>query len=457
MVRTLLAAAAAGLALVHGTPHADRLSTADGKRQIVSCRGGRDIVVADAFDKVSRDCETVSLRLSVDTTTGPSQHRTEVEPSAAASGSTVVSAFQVGRFRDGGAEAIGFASSRDAGRTWRSGLLPGLTSGGGRWTRASDPVVAYDAVHGTWLVATLALAAAENGIVVSRSPDGVAWSAPVPADDSGNPLAYDKEWIACDNWATSPRRGTCYLQWSDVSHGGMASQLSRDGGATWSAPVTLTASGFGAQPLVLPDGTLVTVGLSDALDTVFAVRSTDGGVTFSAPAQVSDVEFAAPRGLRAPPLPSAAVDAAGRIAVAWPDCRFRLECGSGDDIALSSSTDGVAWSAPARATAAGAGTSAVVAGLGGGAAGRFALTYYAVAPGGIGVRTVQSQDGGATWSLPARLDASPVQNAWLPVTEGGLFLGDYIATPFVAGRPLSVFSLALAPGSQSIFAATVLR
>ena len=40
-----------------------------------------------------------------------SQHATEVEPDTFAAGSTWVSAFQVGRFRDGGGSNIGFATS----------------------------------------------------------------------------------------------------------------------------------------------------------------------------------------------------------------------------------------------------------------------------------------------------------------------------------------------------------
>jgi hypothetical protein len=455
MARSFFAAAAAGLVLVQGTSHADFLSTADGRREEVRCGAGRDVLVADAFDRFGRDCETASVRLSLDTTTGPAQHRTEVEPSAAAFGSTVVSAFQVGRYENGGAEAIGFATSHDAGRTWRSGLLPGLTTGG-PWTRASDPVVAYDAVHGVWLAASLALAPARNGIVVSRSPDGVTWSAPVVAADSPSGLAFDKEWIACDDWPSSPSRANCYVQWSDVMHGGTVSQVSRDGGVTWSAPVVLTTAGFGVQPLVLPDGTLVTVVLTDAQDGVFAVRSTDGGATFSAPVTVADLHFAGVHGLRAPPLPSAAVDAAGRIAVVWPDCRFRPQCNA-DDVAVATSTDGVTWSAPTRAAVADPGTSVAVTGLGAGAAGRFAVTYYGASPIRLGVRTVQSIDGGATWSAPRRLEAVPMQSDWLPAAEGGLFAGDYIATPFVAGRPLPVFSLALGPHNQSIFATTALR
>src|SRR4051795_4255108 len=54
-------------------------------------------------------------------------HQTEVEPDTFAAGSTIVSAFQVGRIYDGGACAIGFATSTDNGASWLSGLLPGIT------------------------------------------------------------------------------------------------------------------------------------------------------------------------------------------------------------------------------------------------------------------------------------------------------------------------------------------
>jgi hypothetical protein len=451
MARSLLAAAAAGLALFHGTPHADRISTANGKVDTVTCGAGRDILVADAFDRIGRDCETVSLRISVDTTQGPAQHLTEVEPSAFGFGSAVVATFQVGRFQEGGAEAIGFSTSRNAGRTWRSGLLPGLTSGGAQWTRASDPVVTYDSTHRVWLAASLALAQGGSGVTVNRSTDGVTWSPAANVVASTNPLAYDKEWIVCDNWPSSPRRGSCYIEWTDVPGGGIASQVSLDGGRTWSDPVRATTTGFGIQPVVLPDGTLVAVVLADAQNAVLAARSTDGGATFSSLAQLSDVRFAPSPGLRVPPLPSVAVDGAGTIAVAWPDCRFRPSC-TANDIVVATSSDGTTWSPPARIVVAPAGTSAVVPGLGAGGAGRFALTYYIAGPATVGVRTAQTLDGGATWSAPQRLDVAPAPDVWLALTEGGRFVGDYIATAFVAGRPMPVYSLAVANQRQSIFA-----
>jgi hypothetical protein len=91
------------------------------------------------------------VRISTDTTATPgAQHATEVEPDAVAVGSRIVATFQVGRYFGGGAGAIGFATSTDAGRSWRSGILPAVTGASsppGPAAGASDPVVAYDAQH----------------------------------------------------------------------------------------------------------------------------------------------------------------------------------------------------------------------------------------------------------------------------------------------------------------------
>ena len=139
------------------------------------------------------------------------QHASAVEPHAAANGSTVVAVYQSGRFFDGGAAAIGFAVSPDSGRSWRSGLLPFLTpvsSPPGPYARASDPVVAWDALHSRWLAATLELAESTTAIAVSTSADGSTWTAPRAAVLSGriegDETALDKEWLACDNGRASP-------------------------------------------------------------------------------------------------------------------------------------------------------------------------------------------------------------------------------------------------------------
>ena len=52
-----------------------------------------------------------------------SNHKTQVEPDTFAFGKTIVATFQSGRFFDGGASNIGFATSTNAGETWTHGFL----------------------------------------------------------------------------------------------------------------------------------------------------------------------------------------------------------------------------------------------------------------------------------------------------------------------------------------------
>ena len=102
----------------------------DGAIDDVSCGPGRDIVTADLRDRVRVGCEIVGRRIHRDRFANPeSQHESQVEPDSLTVGATTVTLFQVGRNRSGGAASIGFATSRDAGRTWREGILPGLTAG----------------------------------------------------------------------------------------------------------------------------------------------------------------------------------------------------------------------------------------------------------------------------------------------------------------------------------------
>src|SRR6266699_260385 len=125
-------------------------------------------------------------RISTDPFTNTtSQHATEVEPDTLSNGSTIVSTFQQGRFFDGGASNIGFATSTDGGTTWTHGSLPGITtfsSPAGPYARVSDPSVAFDPSHNVWLISSLPLipsgtTATGGGVIVSRSTDGgLTWS-----------------------------------------------------------------------------------------------------------------------------------------------------------------------------------------------------------------------------------------------------------------------------------------
>jgi BNR repeat-like domain/RTX calcium-binding nonapeptide repeat (4 copies) len=465
----------------------DRLAASyDGARDRISCGSGRDLVNADLADRVSSDCEVVVQRLSGDPfANADSQHATEVEPASFAYGRTIVIAFQAGRFADGGASSIGYATSSDGGVTWRSGFLPGLTrvsSPAGSDERASDPSVTYDAEHGVWLVASLGILESGDELLVSRSADGTTWSAPAPVARSTAGL-LDKEWIACDNWTGSPFRGHCYLSYLDASMNEIVTRTSSDGGLTWSGIAVPSgppsqAEVNGAQPEVRPDGTLVLVYATFSnrrfeSSELLAARSTDGGASFSAPEHVADLELATVPELRSPSLPQAAVDSTGQVYVAWEDCRFTSACAH-DDLVLASSSDGVTWSQPVRVptTRLGSGVSSLVPGLAadpdtGGTAAHLALVYYtlpvgcgsAAACAGVEVATTSSSDGGATWTRPQRLDAEsmPLGSIAADAQEGHM-LGDYETVSFAGGRAVPIFSMAVAPVRghlrQAIYALT---
>ena len=466
-----------------GTPSADTITAGPGNDLVqaawggvdrVDCGGGRDIVSADATDRVSANCEVVSRRLSVDTSTNPAgQHETAVEPDSFAWGSTVVAAYQVGRFENGGASNIGTSVSTDAGRTWKRALLPAVTGESqppGPESAASDPTVAYDAVHGVWLVATLTIESNGSHVYVAHSTDGLHWSAPV---DVASGPQLDKDWIACDNNVASPYRGRCYAEFTDDAKNMTVSQSSDDGGLTWSAPVKAYTILVGTQPVILPNGTLVVVAGDytdeDALTgSIASLRSTDGGATFTR-ATVATLHAATNGYMRAASLPSVDVDSAGTIYAVWHDCRFRPGC-TANDMVLSTSTDGVTWTTPTRVPISPVASTldAFIPGLAADPArpGRLGLVYAFFTPGScargactLEMGFISSPDGGKTWTAPQRLDAQPMQASWLAKTTSGRMVGDYFSTSFAGGRVVPVFTLATSPLNgrfrEAIFAASL--
>lgn len=459
----------------------------DETRDRIACGSGRDIVTLDRADVAGSDCEVVSRQIARDAMTDPlGQHATIAEPDSFAAGSTVVSVFQVGRVAQGGATGIGFSTSTDAGKTWRSGLLPGVTRSSpqpGVAERASDPVIAYDSLHRTWLAATLIISPATGSfhLDVSQSPDGLSWTQPVHAVTGGDG-DLDKEWIACDNGPSSPFRGRCYLSYFHVPSGELRTTFSDDGGATWSAPVASTPRpprGFdfnGAQILTQPDGAVVLAYTAFAdpqlapSSEIQATRSTDGGVTWSAPVRVASFEMGSIPALRTFALVSAEADAAGRMYLSWEGCRAETGCAA-RRILFSSSLDGVSWTPVTAITSTPASTSQFLPGLGAdpSANGRLTLVYHAIPVGcaedescpGIDVFRQSSSDGGASWTKPQRLTAQPIALDWIARTRLGLMLADYVSTSYLAGTPISIFVLAAErTGSrfrQSVFAHTASR
>jgi hypothetical protein len=410
-------------------------------------------------------------------TVPPGQHATQVEPHVLASGTTEVSAFQTGRIAPGGATAIGWATSTDGGNTWTHGFLPGLTTGDGSgpYSAASDPAVAYDAKHGVWMIASLPISDTSEtpAVVVSRSTDGgFTWDNPVSVGP--NVISSDKNWIVCDSGSTSPFYGNCYVEWDNPDNGDeILLSTSSDGGLTW-GPATATANrsfGIGGQPLVQPNGTVV---VPIETNGISAFTSTNGGGTWSAPVTVSNIQVHTDDGgIRSGPLPTAAVDGAGTVWVVWEDCRFRKSC-STNDLVYSTSTDGVHWSAVARIPIDPT-TSVVdhfIPGIGidpatSGATAHVAIHYYfypksqcTAATCRLFVGYISSHNGGSTWNSPLKL-AGPMLLSWLPNSQNGLMVGDYIATVFSDGVPHGVFAVAAAKSgttfNEAMFTAQGLR
>ncbi len=398
-------------------------------------------------------------------TVGPGQHATEVEPHILSNGTTQVSAFQVGRIAPGGATAIGWATSTDGGNSWSHGFLPGLTTGngGGLYDAASDPAVAYDAKHGVWMVASLPISNTSEtpAVVVSRSTDGgFTWDNPVSVGPKV--ISSDKNWIACDSYSTSPFYGNCYVEWDNPDTGdGILMSTSSDGGLTW-GPATPTANksfGIGGLPLVQPSGTVV---VPIETNGISAFNSTNGGATWSAPVTVSNIQSHTDAGgIRSGPLPSAAADGAGNVYIVWEDCRFRSKC-STNDLVFSSSADGIHWSKVARIPIDPI-TSTIdhfIPGIGidpttSGATAHVAVHYYFYPKSNCSQSTCQlyvgyisSHNGGSTWNAPVKL-AGPMKLTWLPNSQNGLMVGDYIATAFSNGVPHGVFAVAAAKSGST--------
>ena len=399
------------------------------------------------------------VRLSTDSfTNASSQHATEVEPSIGAFGSTLVTVFQMGRFFNGGASDIGFATSSDGGVSWTAGTLSGTTIyAGGTYAAISDPTVVYDGAHSTWLIASLAVLSNSDAVVVNRSSDGLTWGAPITV--SNTPDA-DKNWIACDNNQASPYYGHCYVTWDDPSTKGLIwMSASNDGGQTWSAAATTAdnATGVGGVPVVQPNGTVIVPAADDAGTHMIAFTSTNGGVSWNAStvfATISDHTVAG--NLRNDALPMSAVDANGLVYVLWPDCRFRSGC-SANDIVMSTSPNGVNWSDVERIPIDPVGSTVdhflpaiTVDPATAGASAHIALVYHdypnascSESDCALNVAYVTSQDGGATWSTPTLL-AGPMSLDWLANTKIGRMVGDYVGVAYTSGKAYPAIAVARA-------------
>lgn len=281
--------------------------------------------------------------------------------------------------------------SNDGGQTWCCAstdpahigtLIPGVNHlVGGPYEAGGDPALAFDS-RGTAFYAGLGFdrTAPPNTVAVNTGTfDGsgkLAWSPPVFINPTTSPsILNDKEWIAADWHASSAFRDRVYVSWTrfifNPQNGSYVQSpiffaYSADHGATFSAPAKISGNVLydqGSRPIVGYDGTVYVIfeGATrlSTLDAQWIVKSTDGGVTWSKPTKIADVQDVispANTVYRDDSFPAGDAAPNGDLYVAWSTqlsdasgglCPTRTNNGCHLVAVYSKSTDGGAtWSAP---------------------------------------------------------------------------------------------------------------
>lgn len=282
----------------------------------------------------------------------------------------------------------------DGGVTWTPGGTLSLQPDG--ISICSDPAVTAD-LKGNFYYAHLDIhdrsktitSAFVSDVLVAKSTDGgrtFPGFVVVARGVSGVSLT-DKPYIAADARSGSRFKGNLYLSYTFENRPpafleGIRVTVSKDGGATWSTPVTLDTRSFptileASLPVVAPDGAVYVIYSElDFLRTLnfWFCSSKDGGKTWSAPAPIASglpsagefyLKNADPKfysepfvGFRANSFPTAAVTPDGAIWVAWIDfargacnTQFDFPPCENSDLRLTVSRDGGKnWAAPVKVT-----------------------------------------------------------------------------------------------------------
>jgi hypothetical protein len=201
--------------------------------------------------------------------------------------------------------------TKDGGHTWTAVDLGG----------EGDPGVAFDRAGNAYF----SFIDSNFGISVRKSTDGgVSWGTAVQVAASPVPNGVeDKPAIAVGPDHANTALDRIYVGWDDESAEGLLQvSSSGDGGATWTAPVSVDGKRFEiyAQPAVAADGTFYiawdNVGTANQSSITFS-RSTDDSSTFSSPvvAATSTVNLFNPSRYFIPAQPSRGIAADPAVAV----------------------------------------------------------------------------------------------------------------------------------------------
>jgi hypothetical protein len=171
----------------------------------------------------------------------------------------------------------GFSRSTNNGVTWADNGAVGSTAFG-------DPSLVWRQADGYFYLATLG-SGGSLALWVSTNDCQTFNFVSNPST-----VSDDKEMLAVDNNPSSPNYGFLYLVWTDFGVAGSPIRAIRstDGGATWSGATTVSTGGTvqGAWPAVAPNGDVFVAWLSytdfqNGPITVQVARSTNGGLTYA--------------------------------------------------------------------------------------------------------------------------------------------------------------------------------
>jgi hypothetical protein len=439
-----------------------------GASTLTSCPFGASDDFADAYDNTEVEAQVA------------------VNPTNAAE---IVGVAQQDRWPDGGARGLTSWSSTTGGASWSKLTdVPWAACQGGpeRFGRVTDPWVSYDKGGNAYFIgqpidsAALGISAIS---VTTRNDSG--WGEPtILIEDPGTRGVFnDKVSVTGD----PTRAGYAYATWlrgdyppgqkqnptadfhSFAFRGHPMFSRTTDAGETWSTPVPMRKSNSyfqGNQIAVGPDGTLYNVtanlftgaGVQPNDQGVYmgVMRSTDGGLHWSAPVQIAPIRTAqlfVPDDhfpIRAEDyLPDIAIDPTnGAIYVVWSD-------GLGtpiDRVVMAKSTDGGRhWTGPTVVSTGGPNVQAYNHAIEVTANGTLVLAYYDdrnnvlgddVATTDIWLR--HSHNGGASWEPEQHLHG-PFDHYTAPISyfapddPRGLFLGDYIGLETTSGDNVVAF------------------
>jgi hypothetical protein len=405
---------------------------------------------------------------------GTNYPNSELEPFVAVdptNANNIIGVFQQDRWSNGGAHGIVAAVTHNAGLTWTetwphfSTCAGGTAANGGNYDRSSDPWVTF-APNGDAYFISLSASAnlLTSAVLVSKSADrGDTWSEPTTLVSETSAFNFnDKESITADRtnasyvyavWDRSRKPGEnadFNALHSFAFRGPAMFSRTTDGGVTWSAPRNIMPTNanlftIANQIAVLPTGTLVDVfalgkgsGIQPSKNpfTESLMLSTDKGLTWSGIIDISTDQSVPVRdpdtgaAIRAGEgLPDVAVDPNnGTIYAVWSDSRF--SGGVRDDVALSKSTDGGhIWSMPIKVNQTPLPVAAFTPSVEVASDGTVGVSYYdfrfnTPASGALAdAFLAHSHDGGSTWT-ENRLTPTSFDIEQAPFSRG-YFLGDY--------------------------------